>query len=102
MFASSFLFVGCVVNAKRPRGGPRKRWSNLAHDDVKNMKLPNRVRWYEACLERASSDARVFPAVLPSHGYIGWLVSCSYTPSFDDSVPRRVITTATYIHTLRW
>jgi hypothetical protein len=62
------LFAGWVVNAKRPRGGPRKRWNNLVHEDVKNLKLPSRIRWYEACLERAAWDARVVSAVLPSHG----------------------------------
>ena len=61
-------FAGWVVNAKHPRGGPRKSWNNLVHDDVKSLKLPNRVRWYEACLDRAPWDARVVSAVLPSHG----------------------------------
>jgi len=63
------LFAGWVVNAKRPRGGPRKRWNNLAHDDItKCLKLPARVRWYDACLDRVFWDATVVNAVLPSHG----------------------------------
>ena len=66
--SKQLLFAGWVVNATRPRGGPRKRWNNMAYDDVKNLKLPNRVRWYEACLERAPWDARVVSAVLPIHG----------------------------------